>query len=154
MSNALTPTDAQSIIARADNPYRLDTTLAPVDWKSLKEQFDPEGKKILAQDLIGQTFSIVELHPFASSFEGARETVYYVRAVDADGELFNTVLGGGAVAEILDSFTALNAAHHQAHSMGDEERCAELLELGATRPITVTLGWRKGGKFSGYYVFE
>jgi hypothetical protein len=154
MSQKLTPDDAQSIIARASNPYKLNTTLKPVDLATVKEKLDPTGRKVKAADLVDQTFTIVELHPYESTLNKDNPTVYWVKAVDADGELFSTTLGGKQLVEALDSVAALNAEAATAHEMGDDARVAELEELGANRPLTVTLRKVSGGKFGRYYTFE
>lgn len=154
MTDKLTPDDAQSIIPRASNPYRLNTTLKPVDLAALREKIDPTGRKVKAADLIDQTFTIVELHPYESTLNKEAPTVYWVKCVDADGALFSTTLGGKQLVEALDSVAALNAEAATAAEMGDDARLAELEELGAHRPLTVTLRMVKGGKFGRYYTFE
>lgn len=154
MPEKLTPEDAQSIIARAANPYKLNTTLKPVDLAAVKERLDPQGRKVKAADLVDQTFTIVELHPYESSLNKEAPTVYWVKAVDAQGELFNTTLGGKQLVEALGNVAALNAEAATAREMGDDARVAELEELGADRPLTVTLRQVKGGKFGRYYTFE
>jgi hypothetical protein len=154
MSTKLTPDDAQSIIARASNPYKLNTTLKPVSLLDIKERLDPTGRKVKAADLIDQTFTIVELHPYESTLNKEAPTVYWVKAVDAGGELFSTTLGGKQLVEALDSIASLNAEAATAREMGDDARVAELEEMGANRPLTVTLRQVKGGKFGRYYTFE
>lgn len=142
------------LVARRTNPYQLDTNLEPVDWSSLRERFDPQGDKVEAKGLIGQSFTIVEYRAVDSSYEG-NEVFYHVKGLMADtGELFNTSLGGQAVVDVLNSFDALRSAYQEAVRYGDDARAQELAELGATKPIQVTLGWVAQGKYSGYYVFE
>ena len=154
MSDEITPQEAAQIVMRRENPYRLDTNLAPVDWRQLREQFDPQGDRIPATDLKDRTFTIVEFRPVESSLPGSTGIFYYVRALDDDGVLFNTTLGGQAVVEVLESFDALRAAYQEAKNMGDDERAEELSTLGANRPFTVTLRWKIGGRYEGYYYLD
>jgi hypothetical protein len=154
MSTKLTPDDAQSIIARASNPYKLNTTLKPVDLAAIKEKIDPQGPTIKAKQLIDTTFTIVEMHPWESTLSGKPSTVYWVKAVNAEGELFNTNLSGGKVVAALEAIAELNAEAANAAAMGDDARVAELEELGANRPLTITLRYKAGGKFGHYYDFE
>jgi hypothetical protein len=154
MSQKLTPDDAQSIIARASNPYALNTTLKPVDLAVVRETLNPQGRKIKAEDLIDTTFTIVEVHPYESAFEGGQPTVYWCKCVDEAGELFNTTLGGQKLVQALGDVCALNAAAFTAAQMGDDAEVAKLEELGANRPLKVTLRQVHGGKFGRYYDFE
>ena len=154
MTDQLTPEEAARIVIRRDNPYKLDTSLAPVDWKVLRETFDPQGERIPAPELVDKTFTIIEFRPVESSLPGATGVFYYVKCLDADGVLFNTVLGGQAVVEVLESFDSLRSAFHEAASMGDEDRAQELETLGANRPFTLTLRWSEGGKHQGYYYLD
>ena len=143
-----------AIVPRKASPYRLNTSLAPVDWKTMREQFDPQGERVPAKELVDTKFTIVELHPVHSTLNAKLDHFYYCRCVDADGALFNTILGGQAVVEVLDSFDALRAAYVEAEGMGDPDRMAELKAVGAMAPITVTLRYQKGGEYSGYYYLD
>lgn len=154
MTEKQTNAPGTDLVARRTNPYQLDTNLEPVDWSSLREKFDPQGEKVDARDLIGKTFTIVEYRAIDSSYEEA-DVFYHVKGLYVDtGELFNTSLGGQAVVDVLDSFDALRSAYQEAVKNGDDARAADLAELGATKPIQVTLGWMAQGKYSGYYIFE
>lgn len=142
------------LVVRRTNPYALDTNLEPVDWKSLREEFDPQGIAQDAKELVGRSFTITEYRPIESAYEGS-EVFYYVKGVLKDtGELFHTSLGGQAVVEILNSFDALRSAYREALQFGDDARADELAALGANRPLLVTLNWIAQGKFGGYYIFE
>lgn len=90
------------------------------------------GTPTTAEALVNQTFDILRAKPFDSAFE-AQDHAWYcvVRPVDSD-ELFSVTLGGQAVVEVLDVFSQSN-------------------ENGALR---VTLRYKTGGKYSGYYYFE
>lgn len=150
----ITPQDAQAIIARASNPGALNTTLAPVDLAQVRERIDPQGEARKAAEMIGRKFTIVEISPYASSFAGGRATVYWVKAVDENGVLFNMTLGGQVVCDALDALASLTAAWFEARQMGDDARVAELDALGAGRPVTVTLVEKHQGKYGRYYDFE
>lgn len=154
MSEKLTPDDAQSIIKRATNPYALNTTLKPVDLAFIRETLNPQGRKVKAEDLIDTKFTIVEVHPYESTFEGGQPTVYWCKCVDDKGELFNTTLGGQKLCQALADVCALNAAAFTAAQMGNDDEVAKLEALGANRPLTITLRQVHGGKFGRYYDFE
>ena len=146
--------ETEAIIARKVDPYALDSTLAPVDWKAMREQFDPQGPSIPAEELVGRSFTILSLKPFKSAYAGKRSEVYWIKAMDQDGTLFNTVLGGVVVCETLDAFAMLNAEYIKALQERDEVRIAELEAVGAGRPIGVTLIKREAGSGVEYYDFE
>ncbi len=154
MSTKLTPDDAQSIISRSSNPYKLNTTLKPVDLAALKEKIDPQGRKVKARDLIDTTFTIVEMRPVESTLNPEQDHYYWVKAVDGAGELMNFSLSSQRLVEALDDIAALNAELASAREMGDDERVKELEEVGAGRPMTLTLREVKGGKYGRYYTFE
>jgi len=154
MASKITPVDAQGIIARSTNPGVLNTTLAPVDLATVREKVAPQGEVRKAADLVGSRFTIVEINPYQSSFSGGRATVYWVKCVDEDGILFNTTLGGQVVCDALDALASLTAAWFEARQMADDARVAQLEEMGAGRPVMVTLIERHQGKFGRYYDFE
>lgn len=148
------PTDERALTVARTNPYALDTNLAPVDWRAMRERFDPQGIQIPAKELVGETFTIVMYRPVESSYEGGG-VFYYCRCLKEDtGEIFNTTLGGAAVVEVLDAFDRLRNAYHEAVSMGDSVRALELADMGAVAPLRVTLDFVTQGKYNGYYVFE
>lgn len=142
------------IVPRAVNPYRLDTSLAPVDWRTTRERFDPQGERVAAQDLVDHTFTIVDFRPVESTLSTKTDHFYYCKCVSPDGVLFNTILGGQGVVEVLDSFDSLRAAYVEAEGLADVDRMAELKAFGAMAPITVTLRYKRGGKYSGYYYLD
>jgi hypothetical protein len=116
------------------NPREILATpdQAPLVWSEFAKSIGLRGTPIGAQDLIGKTFDIMRAKAFESSFPGQGHAWYCViKPVDQD-ELFSVVLGGGAVVEILDAFA----------------------KSGMTQPLRVALGWKDGGKFSGYYTLE
>lgn len=90
------------------------------------------GEPTTAENLVNTTFDILRAKPFDSSFE-AQDHAWYcvVRPVDSD-KLYSVTLGGQAVVEVLDIFSQSN-------------------ENGALR---VTLRYKQGGKYNGYYFFE
>jgi len=154
MTDEHDPTIAYALIQRKTNPYALEAQLAPVDWKEMRERFNPQGQEIPAKELIGRTFTILELRPINSSYKEG-DIFFYIKGVLApDGELFHSSLGGQAVVEILSDFHALNTAWQLAKETNDVERLAELETVGAGRPIVLTLGWKAQGAYSGYYTLE
>lgn len=154
MTSKTDKTEERALTTVRANPYALDTNLAPVDWRAMREKFDPQGAHVEAKDMIGQTFSILMFRPVESSYKEG-DVFYYCKCLKEDtGEIFNTTLGGQAVVEILDAFDRLRTSYQQAVQMGDNDRALELANLGANAPIRVTLGWVSQGKYNGYYVFE
>jgi hypothetical protein len=141
-------------LPRKTNPYELNTTLRPVKMRDVVETVDPKGETVPTEDLIGQTFTILQAKPFKSAFDVGREVVYWVKAVDANGVLFNTTLGGAVVCEALDAIVALNAELRKATEIGDHARADQLREVGAGAPVTVTLIRHDTGNGQFYYDFE
>lgn len=143
-----------AVLPRQVNPYALNTQLQPVNWREMREKFNPQGPEMPARELVGRTFTILELRPVPSSYQEG-DTFFYVRAVLSDtGAIFHTSLGGQAVVEVLADFHALNTAYLSARETNDTARMAELESVGAGAPITVSLGWKAQGQFSGYYTLE
>lgn len=104
----------------------------PLVWSEFAKSIGLRGTPISAQELIGRTFDILRAKQFESSFKEQSHAWYcVVRPVEQD-ELFSVVLGGGAIVEILDAFA----------------------KSGMDRPLRFSLGWKDGGKFSGYYTLE
>jgi hypothetical protein len=104
--------------------------------------------------MVDRTFTILRYRPYQSSFEGGRETVYWVVVVTDDGELFNFTLGGVSVCDVLDAMHRIKVEYEAAKQAGDRLKMSELEELGANRPWQFTLRWMKGGQGAGYYIFE
>lgn len=104
----------------------------PLVWSEFAKSIGLRGTPISAKDLVGTTFDILRAKQFESSFKDQGHAWYcVVRPAETD-ELFSVVLGGGAVVEILDAFA----------------------KSGMIQPLRVTLGWKDGGKFGGYYTLE
>jgi len=120
------------------NPYRLDTNLVPVDWRTLREAVDPQGEAIPAKQLVDSSFVIDELRPVESTLTAEPSVFYWCRCHNDDGVVFNTVLGGRAVVEVLESFDSLRAAFLEAQSLNDTERVRQLQAVGANAPIRIT----------------
>lgn len=106
--------------------------MTPLDWAHFAKQAGLRGTPIAAEELVNKTFDITRAKRFESSFEG-QDHVWFciVKPVEQD-EVFEVALGGQAVVEILDAYAA----------------------SGLANPLRVTLSYKKGGKFSGYYTFE
>lgn len=155
MSNDIIDIEAaQAIVNQTPEPGRLSTNREPVNWRTMKDRFDPDGDKVKAQELVDRTFNVTYLKPFDSSFDESKEC-YWVKGVDVEtGQLFNTVLGGTVVCEILNGFYELNRQYHEALANGDDATAEALAEMGAGAPIQLTLIRKEGGKYGSYYDFE
>lgn len=118
----------------APNPKEIVATpdASPVVWSDFAKKLGIRGIPVSARELVGKTFDIYRAKQFDSSFQMQDHAWYcVVKPLDSD-ELYSVVLGGGAVVEILDAFA----------------------QSGMDAPLRVTLGWKEGGKFSGYYTLE
>jgi len=111
---------------------QADPNLKPLKLRDILDEVAPMGERKLAEDLIGCEFEIVRARPFVSRFPTQDHAWFVVGATVPNGELFNTVLGGSAVVEILDAWS----------------------KTGRSEPLVVTLGWVQGGRYGGYYVLE
>jgi hypothetical protein len=127
---------------KIENPFDIVTPngkaittqvdLEPLDWSQFAKQAGLRGTPITAEELVNKTFDILRAKKQDSSFEGQDHFWFcIVRPVGQD-ELFEVVLGGGAVIEILDAYA----------------------ESGIQNPMRVTLDFKTGGKFKGYYTFK
>jgi hypothetical protein len=141
------------IISESTGQLDLPTTGTPVDWLSIREAVDPQGELIKASDLVGIPFVVRRLKPFLSQFAGAREVVYWLVGQDETGRIFNTVLGGVAVCEALDNIVQLNKMLYDAYKRQDTQEIEHLRSVGAGQPIRLTLDYKKGGKYNGYFTF-
>ena len=89
------------------------------------------GPRIPAEELKGETFTILRAKPFVSSFDETKSAWFCVIKLPKDDQPYTTVLGGGAVVDILEAVAAMEYE----------------------RPIQVTLEWVEGGRYGGYYQF-
>lgn len=128
-TNAVTPFDEY---APSGKEIVATPNAAPIVWSEFARQLGIRGTPVSAKELVGVTFDILRAKQFDSAYQ-AQDHAWYcvIRKLD-DSELYSVVLGGGAIVEILDAF-ALS---------------------GMDAPLRVTLGWKDGGKFSGYYTLE
>lgn len=118
--------------SNGNNALVADHTLEPLDWAQFAKSVGLRGTPIKAEELVGKVFDILRAKQQESSYEGQEHFWFcIVRPVGQD-ELFETVLGGGAVMEILDAYA----------------------KSGLMNPLRVTLDFIKGGKFKGYYQFK
>lgn len=106
-----------------------DPNAAPVSLAEILSQMGMGGRRVQSKELVGRTLDIIRAKPFASSFDESREAWFVVCRDVETGEQLTTVLGGGAVVEILEAYAA----------------------TGSNKPFRVTLEWVEGGKFGGYY---
>lgn len=120
------------VIANEGKAIQTDDQLQPLDWSQFAKQAGLRGTPITAEELVNRTFDITRAKRQESSFEGQDHFWFcIVRPVDQD-ELFEVVLGGGALLEVLDAYA----------------------ESGIKNPLRVTLDFKTGGKFKGYYTFK
>ena len=109
-----------------------DMERKPVNLRKEMEKLGLLARHIKAKDLVGETFIIFKAKTFDSKYETENDP-YFCHCTDLKHtEVWTTVLGGQAVAELLKNYIALN--------------------LG--KPIQVTLGWVEGGSHDGYFVIE
>ena len=90
------------------------------------------GRRVTAEQLVDQTFTILRAKAFASRFQEGTHAYFCVCQPQGGGEVFTTVLGGRAVVDVLDAFFA----------------------TGLTNPLEVRLSEIEGGRFGRYYVLE
>ena len=110
----------------------INTALTPVKLAEILQKMGLSGPKIETAALVDHTFTITGGKSFPSSFQAGEHAYFVVARDEATGEVFTTTLGGMAVITILDALVA----------------------AGFDRPLTVTLRWNTGGKYSGYYTIE
>ena len=101
------------------------------DIQSLRQEMLDMPRHVAASELDGETFYIVALKPFESSYVG-QDHAYFAGCVDTKGDKFTTVLGGMIIVETLDA----------------------LIDAGLDKPVKVTLIEKKQGKYGRYYVLE
>jgi hypothetical protein len=128
-------TDNKYEVEQARTPWRdfiANREEEPIVYGDVIRELGLAGTQVNAKDLIGETFTIYRAKPFKSSFKQSNDPWYCVIALPNDSEPYTVVLGGGACTEVLEAFA----------------------QAGYERPLTVKLGWKEGGAFGGYYVFE
>lgn len=110
----------------------LRADLQPLDYKQFMKSAGLAGEPITAEALVGKTFDILRAHKYDSAFEG-QDYVWFciVRVVD-ETELREVSLGGQTILPIIDAYS----------------------KSGMQNPLRVTLQYKQGGKFGGYYFFE
>jgi len=111
---------------------RADRGLKPRKLADVKEQLGEVTQKIKAEQLIDKSFVILSAKAFPSTLKKDSYAYYCECSNPKSGELFATVLGGGAVVEMLDKW------------------CAS----GLMEPLLVTLRKVSGGRYGRYYVLE
>jgi len=103
----------------------------PVVLSQVLQELGLSGPQRKAEELIDQQFTIVRARAFPSKYEG-QDHAYYCVCADKNGEIFTIVLGGFAVVDVLDA----------------------LRTAAPDRAYIVTLRFKEGGRYSGYYVLE
>lgn len=106
--------------------------LEPVEYSDVARQLGIFVEQVTSKELIDERFVIIRAKQFDSSFKEQEHAYYVVIKRETSTELFGTVLGGAAVVEVLDQLAASNDP----------------------RPVRVTLRFKEGGKYNGYYFFE
>ncbi len=109
-----------------------DPALQSVRLKDIRDEVAPQGEQIPAENLVDRPFQILRGKAFGSRFQEQSHAYFIVGVLTDSGELFNTVLGGQAVVEVLDAWS----------DMGRGER------------LEVVLHKVEGGKYGKYYVLE
>jgi len=127
-------TDKNDVLPEEDvfPQTRADRGLKPRKLGDVKEQMGEVTQKIKAVDLIDKPFVILSAKAFPSTLKQGSYAYYCECSNPKSGELFATVLGGGAVVEMLDKW------------------CAS----GLMEPLLVTLRKVSGGRYGRYYVLE
>lgn len=112
--------------------HNFNTDLKPMVWAKIREEIAPQGVNLETNELVDKKFTLLRMKRFTSRFEG-QEYAYFVVGKDSeDGELFNTVLGGGQPIEVLDA----------------------IYNAGIENPIEFVLSWHAGGQYGGYYTLD
>lgn len=93
------------------------------------------GRKIETPDLVDQTFLIKAARQFPSAYDEQKMNPWFVIGVmEETGELFNTVIGGDAVAREIEAWAMSSLRYN---------------------PLRVTLLYHEGkGAGKGYYTFK
>lgn len=112
--------------------FAPDRSLEPYPLKEITHAMGIDGPRRPAQELIDKQFLINAAKPFKSSFNESAHA-YFCLCTDVEtGELFTTILGGGAVVDLVDAVAA----------------------SGFDRPLLVTMRWVDRGQNRSYYVLE
>lgn len=120
------------VVSSNDMAITTQADAQPLDWSQFAKQAGLRGTPIKAEELVNMTFDILRAKRQESTFEGQEHFWFCIIRPVGQDELFETVLGGGAVMEVLDAYAA----------------------SGYTSPLRVTLDFKAGGKFKGYYTFK
>lgn len=126
-THEITPFDQQANTQLIANPDSQS-----VRYADIVKQMMLSGVPISAKQLVDSTFTIIRARQFESSFKEDSHAYFCVIKPEDSPEIYSVVLGGGAVVEVLDAIIA----------------------SGFSNPLTVTLRFKEGGKFNGYYFFE
>ena len=123
-----TPFDAPLILweSQAEDALKEAQSIEQVN-----QQFHITLPHRKAEEIVGVTFVIVTLKEFESSYV-EQDHAYFCGCIALDGEKFTVVLGGTAIVDFLDKFTAIDTR----------------------KPLKVTLGFVKQGKYGGYYTIS
>lgn len=109
-----------------------DFDVKPVKLSVILDEITPTGEKLKAEDILDQEFTILRARSFPSKFPNQTHAYFVVGVFNKDQVLFNTVLGGAAVLDVLDG----------------------LCKAGFNKPLICTLRQVEGGTFGRYYVLE
>lgn len=124
--------ETQEVSTLSTQVHAFDLDLEPTAWSKIREEIAPQGIKLETTELVDQKFILQRIKRFPSSYGGQDYAYYVVGALSEDGELFNTVLGGGQPVEVLDC----------------------IIKAGYTAPIEFVLTWNEGGQYGGYYTLD
>lgn len=120
------------VMVPAPLQYVANRELPVVTLGSILKEMGISGPRVPADQLVDQVFVILRGKAFQSSYNEAAHAWFCVCKDSHTGELFTTVLGGGAVVDVLDALVA----------------------TGLPNPLEVTLRQVVGGRYGRYYVLE
>lgn len=113
--------------------YVADRDAEPIVYADVVRELGIAGTPLVTRELIGETLTILRGKPYKSAFPGQKNNPWFVVfTLPKSDQLYSCTIGGGACTEILEAFA----------------------NAGYDRPLTVKLGWKEGGAFDGYYIFE
>lgn len=101
----------------------------PVVLATVLQEMGLAGPRIPAEQLKYKKFKIVRAKPFMSSYDESKQCYFCVIYLEGDSNPYTTVLGGGAVVDIIQAYIA----------------------SGGKKPLMVMLDFIEGGRWGGYY---
>lgn len=112
--------------------HSFDSDLDVLSWEKIREEIAPQGIHLVAEDLIAQTFTLLSIKRFPSSFDKQDYAYFCIGQTKKGKELFNVVMGGGQPVQVLDAISEANILN----------------------PVEFTLTLHEGGKYGKYYTLD